>query len=115
MDETVNKGDYVLATKYADGDPGDPWGIGFYDREEHGRHFILDGKGENIRAGGFRRAGKITEEFGAWLLLEAARVLEKSPPGTVNLWGMMGAFAKPSGEAGVTSSPLPAQAPRGTR
>lgn len=82
------KGDYVLATKYPDGDPGDPWAIGFYDEERNGRHFIVDYKGEQFRAGGYRRVGKITPEFAAWLL-HASPVLEKSPPGTVDIWGMM--------------------------
>ncbi|MFA5606795.1 MAG: hypothetical protein WDA07_06360 [Leucobacter sp.] len=85
----IQKGDYVLATKWSDGDPGDHWGVGFYDRcDERGRHYVKDGNGTQIRANGFRRVGKITPEFGRWLL-SAAAVLEASPPGTVNLWTML--------------------------
>lgn len=42
-------GAYVLATKYADGDPGDPWALGFYNGEKNGRHYVLDGNSYNIR------------------------------------------------------------------
>ena len=87
-DERITKGEYVLATKFSDGDPGDHWGVGFYDRLENGRHYIVDRAGQQIRGGGFRRAGRITVEVGIWLL-SAAKSLEASPPGTVNLWTML--------------------------
>lgn len=86
--ERITKGEYVLATKWGDGDPGDHWGVGFYDRFENGRHYVVDGSGQQIRGGGFRRAGRITMEVGIWLL-SAAKSLEASPPGTVNLWTML--------------------------
>jgi hypothetical protein len=82
-------GDYCLATKYGDGDPGDHWGLGFYDGERDGRHYIKDSGGNQIRASGFRRVGKVNAEVGRWLLNTAARALEESPPGTVNLWTML--------------------------
>ena len=88
-----DKGDYVLATKFNDGDPGDNWAVGFYDREENGRHFVTDNNGNQIRASGYRRVGRITTEYGNWLLGVAAKVLEQSPPGSVTLWGMMGVNA----------------------
>lgn len=85
----IQQGDYVLATKWSDGDPGDNWGVGFYDRsDERGRHYVKDGNGQQIRANGYRRVGKITLEVGR-RLLSAADVLEASPPGTVNLWTML--------------------------
>lgn len=84
----IQQGDYVLATKWSDGDPGDHWGVGFYDRFEGRRHYVKDGNGRQIRANGFRRVGKITHEVGRWLL-SAADALEASPPGTVNLWAML--------------------------
>jgi hypothetical protein len=83
-----DEGEYVLATKWNDGDPGDAWAVGFYDCERDGRHFVKDGNGNNIRAGGYRRVARITAEYGNWLLGMAAPILEKSPPGTVSLWGM---------------------------
>jgi len=30
--QEMKHGDYVLATKYRDGDPQDHWAVGFYDR-----------------------------------------------------------------------------------
>ena len=87
-DERITKGEYVLATKWGDGDPGDHWGVGFYDRFENGRHYVVDRAGKQIRGNGFRRVGRITVDVGRWLL-SAAKSLEASPPGTVNLWTML--------------------------
>lgn len=66
--KNITKGDYVLATKYSDGDPNDHWAVGFFDRTEGDRHFIVGNDGQQLRANGFRRIGKITPEKGAWLL-----------------------------------------------
>lgn len=82
-------GDYVLATKYHDGDPGDNWALGYYNGERGGRHYVLDGNGQNIRGNGFARAARIRPDVGRWLLSVAAPHLEKCPPGTVNLWTML--------------------------
>jgi hypothetical protein len=84
-------GDYVLATKYSDGDPGDAWALGFYDgvRDEQGRHYVKDASGKQIRGNGFRRVARIRGDVGRWLLEVAAVQLERSPPGTVNLWTML--------------------------
>ena len=87
--KSLEKGDYVLATKWYDGDPGDAWAIGFYDCELRGRHYVLNGAGEQIRHNGYRAAGCITREVGEWLINVAAKQLEQSPPGTVNLWKML--------------------------
>ena len=65
------KGDYVLATKYDDGDPQDHWAIGFYDSLTHHeppRHNIVDSEGALFRGNGFRRVKKISAERGEWLL-----------------------------------------------
>lgn len=95
MMDGIKKGDYVLATKYSDGDPGDWWAVGFYDGPLHGdRHKVVDSEGKSLRHSGFRRVGKITPEFGEWLL-KNAQGLEQSPPGSVNLWDMQGPTAKP--------------------
>lgn len=88
----VAMGDYVLATKWNDGDPGDHWGVGFYDGERNGRHYVIDSAGEQIRGNGFRRVGRITPEIGKWLLGSAA-ALEAAPPGAVNLWNVIAARA----------------------
>lgn len=82
-------GEYCLATKWSDGDPGDHWGLGFYDGERDGRHYIKDNNGNQIRTNGFRRVARIQPDVGAWLLNTAAQALEASPPGTVNMWTML--------------------------
>jgi hypothetical protein len=93
-------GDYVLATKWSDGDPGDPWALGFYageldmgnDREQikvARRHLVNNSAGQSIRPNGYRRVARIRKDVGAWLLNVAAKQLEQSPPGTVNLWTML--------------------------
>ena len=93
-------GDYVLATKYSDGDPGDAWALGFYageldmgntrsDIKVAPRYLVNDSSGKTIRPNGYRRVERIRKDVGAWLLNVAAKQLEQSPPGTVNLWTML--------------------------
>ena len=64
----VRRGDYVLATKYTDGDPKDQWAIGFYDRQDGDRHFVTDEHDRQFRANGFRRVKAISGERGRWML-----------------------------------------------
>lgn len=94
-------GDYVLATKWSDGDPGDPWALGFYageldmgnDPEQKikvaTRYLVNDNSVKTIRPGGYRRVARVRKDVGVWLLNVAAKQLEASPPGTVNLWTML--------------------------
>lgn len=92
-------GDYVLATKYSDGDPGDAWALGFYAGElldtyigqikVAPRYLVNDSSGKTIRPNGYRRVARVRKDVGAWLLNVAAKQLEQSPPGTVNLWTML--------------------------
>lgn len=104
-------GAYVLATKYSDGDPGDAWALGFYDgvRDDQGRHYVKNSKGEQIRGNGYRRVRAIRPDVGRWLLEVAAPHLERCPPGTVNLWTMLTDRAFDLGEdairSGLPSSP----------
>lgn len=82
----MNQGDYVLATKWHDGDPNDHWAVGFFDRMLHEDRFIVvDSEGLPYRANGFRRVKKITPERGAWLL-DHAREIESSGR---SLWGWL--------------------------
>ena len=76
---TPVKGDYVLATKYSDGDPKDHWAVGFYAAELSNykpaiRHDVVDGNGKPFRGNGFRRVAKISRERGAWLLANATDI-----------------------------------------
>lgn len=86
----LEKGAYVLATKYADGDPGDPWAVGYYlGTAPDGRHYVGDSEGKSFYRNGYRkvRAG-LDEDVGHWLVTYC-KELEKSPPGSVNLWTML--------------------------
>lgn len=83
MTETFAKGDYVLATKYHDGDTGDQYAIGFYDHEMDytpPRHHIVDSDGKQFRNNGFRRVEKITDAEGRWMI---ANGFENLPLSTV--------------------------------
>ena len=71
--KTIENGDYVLATKYSDGDPLDQWCIGFYDKTIEGpgggiRHLVVDSNGAQFRHNGFRRVKKIRADVGASML-----------------------------------------------
>ncbi len=76
------EGDYVLATKYSDGDPQDHWCVGYYagitaPHYDPPRFDVVDGEGKQFRGNGFRRVEKITPERGAWML-QYARDIELS-------------------------------------
>lgn len=76
------EGDYVLATKYTDGDPQDHWCVGFYagitaPHYDPPRFDVVDGDGKQFRGNGFRRVEKIAPERGAWML-QHARDIELS-------------------------------------
>ena len=66
-DTTLIHGDYVLATKYRDGMSEDAWGVGFYDKEENGRHYVNDASGLSIRSSGFKRCEKIQPRTGVYI------------------------------------------------
>lgn len=72
----MNPGDYVLATKYADGDPGDQWAVGWFtgmlpkggmDDPSQWRYLVADQNGNQFRANGFRRCEPITHEQGVYI------------------------------------------------
>lgn len=63
---TVN--DYVLGTKYSDGDPQDPWYVGFYNSTTKNRFILINELRKNIRPSGFRRAEKISKIRGEFIL-----------------------------------------------
>jgi hypothetical protein len=79
----IKKGDYVLATKYSDGDSRDHWAVGFYDRANGDRHFAVGNDGEQLRANGFRRIGRIAPEAGAWLLENSRSIVASGR----SVWG----------------------------
>lgn len=63
-------GDYVLATKYEDGDPGDHWVVGYLLASTmRDRYDVGDAEGHSFRANGFRRVEPIAEMEGLALLV----------------------------------------------
>lgn len=65
-------GDYVLATKYYDGDPGDHFCIGTYSGSfmngKEIRYLVADNNGDQFRHNGFRRCQRISIKRGKWLV-----------------------------------------------
>lgn len=61
-------GDYVLATKYSDGDSGDQWCVGTLERvlDEYDppRFQVVDGDGNPFRHNGFRRVRGASRRMG---------------------------------------------------
>lgn len=64
----MKNGDYVLATKYSDGDPKDPFAIGFFDGMLGDRYLVVDNNDKQFRASGFRRIDKISKYVGEILI-----------------------------------------------
>ena len=75
---SVKRGDYVVATKYRDGDPGDEFCIGFYDEcYKNGsstRHLVLDSEGKQFRNNGFRRVARVGSRRGEWMVAHVAHI-----------------------------------------
>ena len=69
------------------------WAIGIYagihSLGETQRHMVNNADGSTIRPNGFRKCHPIRKDVGRWLLTVAADELERSKPGTVNLWTML--------------------------
>ena len=73
MGDGLKAGDYVLATKYSDGYPGDQWAVGFFDgltapHYDPPRYNVIDTKGNQFRGNGFRRVKKISAKRGRFIL-----------------------------------------------
>lgn len=100
----ITAGDYVLATKYQDGDPADHWFVGFYDRTEKDRHFVKGIDGRQGRGNGFRRVEKIAADEGEWLLkTQKLEDWEREPPGCPSVWDRLDAYRKAKAAADVTT------------
>lgn len=74
----IKKGDYVLATKFSDGDPRDHWCVGFFDSILHykteDRYQVVDDDGNQFRGNGFRRIKKIDPVIGAYILNNKSKI-----------------------------------------
>ena len=89
----MKKGDYVIATKYRDGDPMDHFVLGFFDGmsdHQKPRYNIVDGEGRPFRGNGFRRAQKITQSTGE-KILENITSIEH---GSITVWEWVKKFEK---------------------
>jgi len=69
----IKIGDYVIATKYRDGNPQDHWAVGFYagvtaPHYDPPRYDVVDTEGKNFRGNGFRRIKTISARRGRWIL-----------------------------------------------
>lgn len=79
-------GDYVLSTKWSDGDPCDHFYIGFvsgYTNHKPARYMVTDGAGNEQRGNGFRRAEVITGDEGRKLVGISKEIGDKVGP---SLW-----------------------------
>lgn len=82
-------GDYVLATKYSDGDPHDQWCVGFFKETSDGRHIVVDESGIAFRPSGFRRCEAISAEEGELILSE--NTMNSLPPLSCGgIWSLIG-------------------------
>lgn len=98
-------GDYVLATKWSDGDPCDHFCVGFFAGKDRDRYKVVDSDGNLFRGNGFRRCETITQKEGesilslkigdkpgpsVWWHLERIRGIEVQPepekPTDEDLW-----------------------------
>ncbi len=81
----INVGDYVLATKYSDGDPCDPFAVGFVSEvTDKGRYIVVDNLGVSFRGNGFRRAERISQQEGHVLVELIPRI--SNVRGGPSLW-----------------------------
>jgi hypothetical protein len=83
-------GDYVLATKYRDGDPMDHFCVGFFRgmlvdcyNKTTSRYLVEDGNGQLFRANGFQRCERIQRRTGDILVSAFPFIVDK--PGR-SLW-----------------------------
>ena len=82
-------GDYVLATKFSDGDPHDQWYVGLFvgmlPKICDDRYEVADAHGNRVRGNGFRRARRISLAAGKWLL-DHSREISQSRR---SVWGWL--------------------------
>lgn len=87
----LQPGDYVLATKYRDGDPGDHFYVGFFKEVymhcgTQVRYIIVDDEGKSPRANGFRRCERIAPKLGKWIVEHASALERERAQPPINLW-----------------------------
>lgn len=73
----LQKGDYVLATKWHDGDSRDQWCCGFFEgmtEHDNPRYEVVDSEGKLFRSNGFRRCEKIHPAIGKYLVEKSQHI-----------------------------------------
>lgn len=90
MTRDLQRGDYVLASKYSDGDPFDGFAVGWFDtmlpKPGDPRFMVVDSSGKQYRGNGFRRAERITEDFGNWFCEHVVAIEALTQRSPINLW-----------------------------
>ncbi len=81
----MKAGDYVLATKYTDGDPCDPFCVGVFRAMLGDRYLVEDSNGDLFRASGFRRCEKIQRRTGD-ILVKAFPIIGDRPGHSLWYW-----------------------------
>lgn len=87
----MQKGQYIVATKYADGDPLDQFCVGFwggFTNHKPVRYIVLDAEGQPFRGNGFRRVKKITAEIGEMILQNTSKIESSG----VSVWNWVRKF-----------------------
>lgn len=83
LELNLKEGDYVLATKYSDGDPKDHFAVGYFRNMTLDNSFnVVDENGELLRYNGFRRIKKIPKELGLTIINE----MEIIKKGDICVW-----------------------------
>ena len=79
----MEKGAYVLATKYSDGDPKDHFCIGYFDKKTaNGRYLVVGENNTQFRNNGFRKCVEISQNDGL-VLFSIFKEIQQSE---ISLW-----------------------------
>lgn len=105
MTRELQKGDYVLATKYADGDPYDGYAVGFFDsmlpKVAGDRFMVVNSAGKQYRGNGFRRCERISYELGDWIVENRIAIEATTRIAPINMWRYRRADARAELEASL--------------
>lgn len=78
----MKHGEYVIATKYSDGSCKDQWCIGYFDRYENKRYYVINSEGKQFRSNGFRRCEVIDTNI-AKFIIDNIAIIEHS---NISIW-----------------------------
>ena len=83
-------GQYVMASKYKDGDPYDGFAVGIFNGMLEKctcekRYMVINNSGENFRRNGFRRCQPITHDEGVYIC-DNEELIRSASPKSVWAW-----------------------------